>query len=237
VQNVQTLIQQNVDCILISISTETARFEHLQEVMDHGIALIQLDRVNESIQCDTVVNDNKQAAYRAAKHLIKQGYSRIAFLGGPDHIALYRDRKAGYLKAMEEAGLHVPYDYVQQHVITMDAGMERATALLQSTAPPDAFFTISDMTALGVLNAAKSLGLSVPQEVGIVGFANEKFTELVTPTITSVNQNSRVLGKEAANIYFRGLRDERSVSGKKKPAQHVVKTSLAIRDSSAGPSR
>jgi DNA-binding LacI/PurR family transcriptional regulator len=229
-QAVTTLIHQNVDCIIISLSVETRSVTHLQEIMDHHVDLIQFDRVDSSIPCHVVVNDNKNAAYGAVKHLIKSGYQRIAFLGGSDHLAIYKDRKEGYLKAIKEFKLTVPYNYIIDNALTTERAVQVATALLKSGSPPDAFFTITDYAALGVLKAATALGLQVPEDVGIIGFSNETFTEMITPSLSSVDQKSRKLGKDAAGIYFDFILKQNQTST---PKKKVIESSLVIRDSSS----
>lgn len=233
VQAVETMIHQNVDCIFISLSLETKSTEHLQEIIDNQIQLIQFDRVSDSIDSYMIVNENTDAAYKAVKHLMQQGYKKIAFLGGPDHLKIYSDRKEGYLKAIREAGIMIPYHYVAKDILNKEAGMAAAMELLQSQDPPDAFFTISDYSALGVLTAAQALGLSVPKQLGIVGFSNENFTDIITPTLSSVDQNSRLLGKQAANVYFDLLNNPENQTGEVKSKETVIQCSLIARDSSA----
>lgn len=233
VQAVETLIHQNVDCILISLSHETKSAEHLQEIINNQIELIQFDRVNESVDCHKIVNENKDAAYNAVKHLIDQGYKRIAFLGGPDHLKIYMDRKEGYLKAIKEAKLTVPYHYVVKDVLSTEAGISAARELLNFPEPPDAFFTVSDYSALGVLKTARTMGLSVPTDIGIIGFSNESFTDIITPTLSSVDQNSRKMGKETANVYFNHLLKQKEKKLESKIKKHVIKCSLIIRDSTS----
>ncbi len=233
IQAVETLIHQNVDCILISLSLETKSTEHLQEIINNQIELIQFDRVIDAVSCNKIVNDNKDAAYNAVTHLIEQGYKKIAFFGGPDHLKIYLDRKEGYLKAIKEAGLTIPYNYIVQDATTTESAMLCAHELLHFQDPPDAFFTISDYSALGVLKTANSLGLNVPAEIGIIGFANENFTEIITPTLSSIDQNSRKLGKEAASIYFDQLVKQKELKNDtRKFKKRIIKSSLVIRDSS-----
>ncbi|MEO6706959.1 MAG: LacI family DNA-binding transcriptional regulator [Ginsengibacter sp.] len=229
VESVETLIGQNVDCILISLSMETKSFKHLQRIINLNLNLIQFDRVSESVPSHSVVNDNKDAAYKAVKHLIKMGYTKIALLGGPHHLTIYKDRKEGYLKAMNEAQLNVPYNYILENTLTMEKGMQVASELLKSKLPPDAFFAVSDYSALGAIKAATLLGLKIPEEVGIMGFSNDTFTGLINPGLSSVDQNCRQLGSDAVGIYFDDILGKNLGNKYKKK---VVKSSLIIRKSS-----
>ncbi|HEY8397080.1 MAG TPA: LacI family DNA-binding transcriptional regulator [Flavihumibacter sp.] len=235
-QAVETLINQNVDCILISLSLETKATEHLQEILENNIELIQFDRVLSDIDCSTIVNDNHEASYTAVQHLLDQGYRKIAFFGGPSHLKIYQDRKKGYLQAIKEASLVVPYNYIVENAFSTESARAAAVDLLQFQDPPDAFFTISDYAALGVLKAGQSLGLEIPRQLGIVGYANESFTDLISPALTTIDQNSRELGRQAVGIYFNHLRHKKDVQDTPEPVSvsvhEVVKSSLIVRDSS-----
>ncbi len=228
-QAVSTLIHQNVDCIIISLSIETKSSTHLQEILHHHVDLIQFDRVDDTVPSHKIVNDNKNAAYSAVKHLIEMGYHKIAFLGGADYLSIYKDRKEGYLKAIKEAELNIPYNYIVDNALTIERGAQIANDLLNGKEPPDAFFTVSDYSALGVLRVARALGLNVPQQIGIVGFSNETFTELISPSLSSVDQNSRKMGKEAANIYFDFILKEKAGS---KFRKQIIESATVIRESS-----
>ena len=233
VQCIQTLIHQNVDCIIISLSQETRSTQHLLEVKKHHMELVQFDRVDEDFASHRIVNDNSKASYQAVKHLIEQGYKKIAFFGGSDHLAVYKQRKQGYLQAIKEADLTIPYNYILDNALKKETASKAATELLTYKDPPDAFFTVADHAALGVMKAAASLGLRVPDQVGIMGFANEAFTEFTFPTLSSVAQQSKMLGKAAANVYFNHVlaSDEPDKIAHDFEIQ-VIESSLVIRESS-----
>ncbi len=238
VQAVETLIQQNVDCILISLSQDTKSTDHLGEVTNHHIHLVQFDRADDNFKSHIIVNDNMNASYEAVKHLVAEGYTRIAFFGGSDHLPLYRDRKDGYLRAIKEADLDIPYNYLVDNAINTEAALAKAMELLQSKNPPDAFFTVSDYAALGVLKAARSLELRVPEEVGIIGFSNEAFTAVTSPTLSTVVQQGKELGKEAANIYFNHILTSKPTKKAEKFLKLTIESSILVRESSSrkGPS-
>ena len=202
---VDTLIHQNVDCILISVSAETQSAYYLETIKKNKIELVQFDRCIDALDSYKVVNDNKEAAYDAVKNLINEGYKRIAFLGGPEHLAVFKNRKEGYLKAIKEAGLLIPYNYIVDDVLYSKKASEAATEILSLKELPDAFFTVSDHQSLEVFKIAESMNIKIPDQLGIFGFANEDFGEILKPTLSSVDQKSKELGKHAANIYFKNL--------------------------------
>ncbi|MBD0285463.1 MAG: LacI family DNA-binding transcriptional regulator [Flavisolibacter sp.] len=228
---VETLIHQNVDCILISISAETQTATHLEEIAIHDIHLIQFDRYLDALDSYKVLNDNKEASYSAVKKLIAEGYQRIAFLGGPEHVTIFKNRKKGYLEAIKEAELSIPYNFIIDNAFSREKGNKAAYELLSFKEPPDAFFTVSDHQSLGVLQAANDLDIKVPEQLGIFGFANEAFTELIKPTLSSVDQKSKELGKCAANLYFKNILPgtEATETNKKK----IIKSEVIVRESSS----
>ena len=234
VQAVETLIRQNVDCVIISLSQETRSTNHLQEIINHHVDLVQFDRVDQTFKSHMIINDNRNASYNAVKHLIDQGYKKIALLGGPDHMEIYRERKEGYLNAIKEAGLRIPYTYILDTALNTEATLKNALELLNSNDPPDAFFILTGFASLAVLKSAVALGLKIPEEIGIVGYANEAFVEYISPSLSSVDQKSKKLGKDAANIYFNHIvKPAGTIEAAAKFEKLVVESSIIIRDSSS----
>ena len=236
---IDTLIHQNVDCILISISAETLSTAHLQTIKNNNIRLIQFDRYSEGLDSYIVSNDNEEASYSAVNNLIKQGYKKIAFTGGPEHLGVFKKRKEGYLRAISEAELIIPYNYVVSDVLSKEKAMKVAMKLLSLKEPPDAFFAVSDHQSLGILQVAESLNIKVPQQLGIFGFANEAFTEIIKPSLSSVDQNSKELGRHAANVYFEkilknkiGRVNKREVRQSEANKNEVIKSEIIARQSS-----
>jgi DNA-binding LacI/PurR family transcriptional regulator len=236
---IDTLIHQNVDCILISISAETQSSTHLQTIRENNIDLIQFDRYMDDLDSYKVSNDNEEASYNVVRTLIEQGYKKLAFIGGPDHLAIFKKRKEGYLKAIKEAELVIPYNFIVSDSLSKEKAFKVAMELLTFKEPPDAFFTVSDHQSLGVLEATESLNIKVPEQVGIFGFANEAFTELIRPSLSSVDQKSKELGCHAANVYFEKILKYKSSKGLKKETSkkdltksEVIKSEIIARQSS-----
>jgi len=226
---IETLIHQNVDCILISVSKETTNSTSIEQIIKHNIHLIQFDRCIESIDSFKVENDNEEVSYQAVKNLINEGYSNIAFIGGPANINIYNKRKEGFIRAIKEASLPIPYNFIVENGLGKQEAYEAAIELLNLPQPPDAFFTISDLQALGVKQAVESTHRNIPKDVGLFGFANEPFTELIEPAISSIDQKSEELGYQAAMVYFEEIlkkADDLTTTTK------VIKSELKIRKSS-----
>jgi len=209
VKCINTLINQQVDCIVISISADSHDYKHLKNVIDHGIQLIQFDRVVDELETLKVINDNEQASMEAVSHLIDQGYKRIALLEGPQNLDIFRQRKNGYLSALKKYKLPVIDELLVENALTKEMGAEATRKLLSLKNPPDAIFaSTSDFSALGVLEVATAMGFKVPAQLGILGYSNEAFTELTSPSITTIDQFSIYMGKTVADLYFQEMENK-----------------------------
>jgi LacI family repressor for deo operon, udp, cdd, tsx, nupC, and nupG len=231
IQCVNTLINQHVDCIVISVAADGSDYSHLQNVIDHNIQLIQFDRVAESLDTLKVINDNEQASANAVTHMIKQGYQRIALLEGPQNLNVFRERKAGYIKAVQQHGLPVIDELIIPNSWEKKEGTEKVRALLSLPNPPDAIFASrDDFSALGVLEVATGMGLKVPGQLGICGFSNEAFTEITSPSITTVDQHSVYMGNTIANLYFQEM-DNADADTARESKTISIESELIIRSS------
>lgn len=233
VQCINTLINQHVDCIVISVAAEGNDYSHLKNVIDHNIQLIQFDRVADELETLKVVNDNQQASMEAVSHMIAQGYKRIALLEGPQNLDVFRQRKAGYLEALKAHGLPVDEKIIVANAWTKDLAGPAVRALLSLPQPPDAIFASrDDFSALVVLEVATDMGVRVPEELGICGYSNEAFTEVTSPSISTVDQHSVYIGKTISNLYFQEM-DNKSKDTASAPKTISIKPKLIIRSSTS----
>ena len=229
VKCVNTLINQHVSCIIISVSADFEDDSHLRNILDNGIQLIQFDRVVDELETFKVLNDNEQASEEAVTHLIEQGYKRIALLEGPQNLNIFKQRKEGYLSALRKHNIPVLPELMKENAWTKELGATATKKLLEMPNPPDAIFaSTSDFSALGVLEVATNKGIKVPEQLGICGYSNEAFTEITSPSITTIDQYSISMGKTIANLYFQEIRsDQKDVI----PKIVSIKPKLIIRAS------
>ncbi len=229
IENVYALLNARVDGILVSISIETRKFDHFELVKKRGLPLIFFDRsINDSRFSNVGINDYS-GALKAVQHLISQGYRRIAHLSGPEHITIYNNRKKGFIKAHEKAGIPIDPNLIVKDAITWDKGKEACEYLIKLKDPPDAIFAASDFSAVGAMVCLKENHIKIPDEIGVVGFANEPFNAWLEPGLTSVDQHSVEIGKNAARLFLyeigRSAKDSKST-------QIILEPELVIRKSS-----
>ena len=226
---IQTLINARVDAILLSISMETCGSEHIRKVTDMGIPLFFFDRAAEDMQTGSVVVNDRLGAYLSVKHLLEQGYKRIMHVAGADHIAVYRERKQGYLEAMREAGIDISANWIMEFPLVQEGGELAFQTGMKMTQKAEAYFCAGDFAALGVLQAARKKGLVVPEDLGISGFANEPFTAFLEPSLTTVDQRGDKMGQMVAEMF---LRCKENKTESMACEQIVLEPELIIRNSS-----
>ncbi len=228
----KALFNNRVDGMLISLSRETTQYDHLRSIYDRGIPMVFFDRGTDAIDCSKVIVDDFGGSFEATEHLIKQGYKRIAHLSGPPSLRISEDRLQGYKAALEKYGHTYDETLVMRDHASEDEqfAKELTSKLLTGKNPPDAIFAINDMAALGAMMAAKEKGLNIPDEFGIVGFSNWRFTSLTEPPMTTVNQPGFEMGQEAARLLIKQIEAKED---EEVPSETVkLKTNLIIRSSS-----
>ncbi|WP_417811632.1 LacI family DNA-binding transcriptional regulator [Thalassospira alkalitolerans] len=180
----------------------------------------------------TVIIDNEKAAYIATRHLQEFGHTRIAHIAGPASNILTTDRAAGYQRALAEADIKTNSSLVYGADFSIEAGIKAARALLND-APnrPTAFFCASDGMAIGVIVAAKEIGLRVPEDISVVGFDDIYLAANYDPPLTTVRQPQRRLGEQAISLLLAGLdKTETQTVPTENPV--IVPTELIVRKSS-----
>jgi len=156
----------------------------------------------------TVDNDNVQAAYDAARHLINLGHERIGFVSGPRDLTVSQDRLAGYRRAMEEAGLKISEDWIIEGEFLQETGYRAMSMLMNLPERPTALVVIDDIVAFGVLHALSELGFSVPGDMCLVGFNNIPLSEHSSPPLSSVDIGMYQIGYMTSQTLIRKIAGE-----------------------------
>jgi len=225
---VQSMFSNRVDGLIISIAMQTSTFEHLKIFMKKNIPLVFFDRAVPEIETDKIVVDDFAGGFKVTQHLIDQGYQRIAHLAGPQNLFTYFDRKNGYIEALRKN--EIPYDksLVLVNSLTSDEGISAVRQLMDLPNPPDAIFCGNDTTALSSMIYLRDRGIRIPEDVGIVGFSNEPFSKVVSPSISTIAQPGFQMGQKAAEMLIG------QIENKERTYRTIVlPTELIIRESSS----
>jgi len=225
----QSLFENRVEGLIISIAMKTTNFTHLKVFSARNIPLVFFDREAGGIHANKILVDDFRGGYKATRHLIEQGYKRIAHIGGPINLNIYKNRLAGYIKALSESGIAWNNNMVVHNSLTRADGSESIKRLMKNTPPPDAVFCANDTTALSVILFAKKTELKIPADLGVVGFSNEPFSEVVSPPISTIKQPGYEMGKMSATLLIRQIKGE---IGEKDFKTVIMPTELIVRESS-----
>lgn len=226
IESVANLLKARVDGMIVCLSKETDRFDHFTYLIENEIPLVFFDRVclPESVPC--VVIDNKDAVGQIIHHFYKEKYRRIAFISGPAHLSISRDRTEGYLSELEESGLKFDPDLLISCNMITEEAIQITRDLLSLPHPPDAIFGINDMVIFSVMKELQKNGISIPEEIGVAGFADEFHASFVTPQLTSIMHPTHEIGIKAAELFFKKMQDPSYAE------TVVLQTKLVIRESS-----
>ncbi|WP_020528132.1 LacI family DNA-binding transcriptional regulator [Flexithrix dorotheae] len=223
------LMANQVDGIISSISGETQQMSHLHNILEGGTPLVLFDRGFNVPNISKVMIDNVEAGRVAVSYLIETGCKRIAYLQGPESLPIGNARKKGYIKALAEAGIPFDEKLVSHCKFGSDMGYSNAKKMLGMKEPPDAFFCINDRIGMGTLAAIREKGLSIPDDVAVIGFNDEPYAKLLNPRLTTIEQPAFKMGQEAAKMFLYQLKtDEPEIQTK------ILPTKLIIRESTMG---
>lgn len=177
---------------------------------------------------DSVSLDDEFAARLAAQHLLQAGHRRIAMVTGPGSEDCVQDRCAGFASALSSAGVHLPEAWVLPGDWSATAGYEAMMHLYRSGSLPTAIFAQNDRIAIGVMRAARDLGLSVPDDLSVVGVDDMPLASYFDPPLTTIRQDMGAIGREAIALLLNSLAEPGAARRHiRLPAELVIRGSTA----------
>jgi DNA-binding LacI/PurR family transcriptional regulator len=176
-----------------------------------GVAIGAVGNHIQHPNVDIAYADDTKASYEAIRWLIEQrGHQRIAMICASHEFPVIIRRYGAFRRAMEEAGLPVPAEYVVEGNWSVESGRRAIRSLLELPAPPTAVFAASDTIAIGALEAAEEMSYRVPQDIAIIGFDDIPEAQWVRPRLTTVAQYPGEMGRLLAQTLFERIDGEGS---------------------------
>ncbi|WP_165749239.1 LacI family DNA-binding transcriptional regulator [Cellulophaga sp. Z1A5H] len=228
-RNIDTLLFTQVDGIIASMANETTNLEYFEKIKSKGIPLILFDRGENDLNVDYIGINDYDSSHIIIEHLIEQGCKRIAHIGGYRHTRIFNNRIRGYIDAIKKHNLPTDDELLIESSLTTEDGRKKMQQLLDLKERPDAVYVASDYAALGALQVLQENNIKVPNEIALVGFGDEPFTAMLTPTLSSINQHSEEIGKLAAETFLKHVDTE---DLKQTLDKQILQAELIIRDSS-----
>ena len=234
-RGIETFLSARVDGILVSLAKGTVDYSHFEQIKKRGVPIVLFDRTHDELGIGSVVIDDYKGAYMATEHLISKGYKRVAHIAGPRHLRNFDDRINGYKQALKDNNINFDSSLVYYGNVSIESGKEGAQYFLSLPDPPDAIFATEDFTALGVIKELKERNIRIPEDFGVIGFANEQFGEHITPTLSTVDQQTIQMGKSALNLLLDIINNNNRGNTEIQEQKIVLEPLLICRDSSDKP--
>lgn len=230
-RQIDLLISKRVDGIMISLASTTTDISHLQEVKELEIPLVMFDKISKLIDCSKIIINDREAAYKATKHLIDSGCKRIAHFRGALLPQNSIDRFLGYKKALEDHGL--TYDSSLVYIcdrVDYEDGITAAKQLLKDHDDIDGIFAITDLVAIGAISVFNDRGIQVPNDISIMGFSNWFISSAITPSLSTVDQPGYEMGKKTFKVLLKEMNAKKD-GVPFEPITKVLKTKVIKRNS------
>jgi LacI family transcriptional regulator len=186
--------------------------------------VVTIDRPIEIAKTDSVEVENGAGARLAVDHLIQHGHRRIVCIVTNPHLLPIQARIAGYQATMKRANLPAMKEL---HIPNQESAKPALAKLFASRKPPQALFTANNLTTIWVIETLRELGIELGKDVALVGFDDIDFFKQLTPAVSAVRQPSFEIGKLAAQILLKNIRNE----GPSAIINEVLPLTLIVRES------
>ncbi len=217
-----------VDGMLLVLPRNPANF--IANLSERKFPFILIDHQGTDRECPAVGATNWQGAYNGTEYLIKLGHTRIGFITGSMDLGCSVDRLDGYKSALRTYHIPEGSELIYEGNFNQPDGFAGASALLDLHNPPTAIFASNDVMAMGVMDAVRTRGLRIPEDVSILGFDDIPQSGLVRPALTTVNQPLEKMGRVATQMLLDLLQEP-----EKKKDRIELPTQLVVRDSCSAP--
>ncbi len=204
--------QQRLDGIILSPADgyDQVTGSILEEFEQKNVAVVLLDRDLDRRQFSMVRAKDQEGAYLAVRQLIREGHTRIAIImGSPSNRPVF-ERCAGYLQAMEEAGVPVRPEYMVRADQKSEIAFTATRTLMELPEPPTAIFTCNNMMTLGCLRFCTEHGIHIGRDIALIGFDDIQTLRDVGYHLSVVDRSSREMGRIAMELLMKRLEDPSS---------------------------
>lgn len=229
---VRRMLERKVDGVAIMTSEMDQPLIDL--LVRRKIPTVFLDVGSVHSLISNIQVDYESGINQAVEYLLALGHERIGFISGPLSLKSARIRRTSFLDCLRRKGVLENEDLVTEGDHTIDGGLAAMGRLLERRKPPTAVLTSNDLTAVGGLRAVRRLGLTVPEDVSVIGFDDIHFAEFTEPPLTTVALSRRELAEKAIHALLRHIEPHAG----DKPAhgtEYRVTPALVVRESSCEP--
>jgi len=212
--NMEMLANGSIDGFILSISKETLLkqdYHHFNATINQGMPIVMFDRVVNEVDCDKVIVDDFSGSIKAVKKLISTGCKHIALITTMDYVSVGKLRTQGYLEALQDSKITPDANLilkiedalnVEDHLDILENEIEQ---FIKSNPKIDGVFAVNELYAVTAMKVARKLGLSIPNDVQVIGFTDGVLSKHATPSLTTVSQHGQKMGEQAAHLLINRL--------------------------------
>ena len=195
----------SLDGLLVAVTSNSDSCDHFQEIINNYFPIVFFDRVASNVSASKVLQDDFKGAFDAVEHLIKQGYTRIAHITGPEELELTRKRVQGYLAALKRHNLSIKNKWIIHSGFSQAWGELDTDCLMQCKQKPDAIFAVNDGKAIGAMVSLKKRNIAIGKDIGVIGFTDDPVSVLVSPSLSTISEPAFGIGKQSCELLLKHL--------------------------------
>lgn len=216
--SLRLLANGSVDGFILSVAEETQvknEIEHFKKTISQGLPIVMFDRVAHDVMCDKVIVDDFDSTYNATKSMVLEKRKNIAFITTLDGLSVGKLRERGYKKAILEHNLS---PNLILKVKKKDDHQKKILNFLKKNKSIDGVIAADSSSGIIAINAAINLGLKVPKDISVIGFASKSDSYHTLPKLTTIRQHAKEIGAYAAQLLINRLQN--------KDAEEDIKTKI-----------
>jgi LacI family transcriptional regulator len=204
--SIETLINKRVDGIILTPVGKSG--ENTQEILKNRIPTVLLGRHFDKPIAPSITSDDERGGYLATRHLLELGHQEILFINVSHHISSARDRFCGYQKALKEFGLDYNESLQIHTSFDLEDAYQKTKEFFSQTRKATAVIVFCDILAISAMKAIIDVGLSIPQDISIVGFDNIKIGSLLPISLTTIDPNKKKMIETASELLLEFIQSD-----------------------------
>lgn len=179
------------------------------ELMNSDMPVVTIDYVHHN--CSAVCSNNIQGMEELVKYIYSMGHRKIAYIHGQDASNVTRERLASFYRTVEELGLDIHDEYIKTaDYLTTKRAAEQTKVLLDLQDPPTCIIFPDDTSLIGGMNVILDRGLHIPTDISVAGYDGTRISQLLNPKLTTIQQNTELIGAEAAERLIRTIENPKT---------------------------
>ncbi len=222
--SLQLLADGSVDGFIMSIAEETQRekkTDHFNRILNQKIPIVMFDRVADEVECDKVVIDDFDAAYKATKQLVNEGRKRIMLVNCLEDLSVGKLRVKGCFQAINETE-NFSNELIELKVSNIDDIEKEIEKMMKKYNDLDGIISIDNISGVVALNSAKKHNFSIPKALSVIGFSDDNVLHYTTPKLSTITQHSDDIGAKAVQLLIKRIETKEYLKNETKTVNYSI---------------